>query len=502
MVPMASARLLRALMLGLGPALGGCASPGSEVHLAPFYSRHGTALGTVDTELAGGMVHHVAAPDGTTQTKALRPIFSWHAEEHGHWRSYLLPPLGYSYGRWGEVLSLLVPVYIYRDKDRADGSREQRLISLPGLMLRRNSERGLSLGWFPFVGKLDQFLTYEDVFFFLWPLYVSARAGERRSHNLLWPLIGWTRGGGEDSLRVLPFFARARLEGRYDRLSVLWPFFQYHRNHLGGGGEEPQTTLWFFPFYGKVTRGTYRADSVLWPFFAWARDPRGDFRAFDGPWPLVRFQSGGVNTDVVRRRIWPFFGYFESDGLESTSYLWPFIHVRRERYRASERDSLYVLPFWQSWDRTDLSDGRTSAWRKLWPLYVYERDGAASWGAFPELDPLWRNMRMTYHYAWMWRLWTWERDPERGLARDRSWLNLVRREDSPGESRRSLSFLWAGRSYRDGAGARVRETSLLMGLLRWRRTEGSGLDILLPAFPGPGWPVERAPAAPPEVREP
>ena len=74
------------------------------------------------------------------------------------------------------------------------------------------------------------------------------------------------------------------------------------------------------------------------------------------------------------------------------------------------------------------------------------------------------------------------------MRRDRSWLGLYKRERGPEEERRSLAGLWSSRRYRGEEGS-VKETSLLFGLLRWRVTEGSGFDMLRPAFPGPGWPA-------------
>jgi hypothetical protein len=38
----------------------------------------------------------------------------------------------------------------------------------------------------------------------------------------------------------------------------------------------------------------------------------------------------------------------------------------------------------------------------------------------------------------------------------------------------------------------VRETSLLFGLLRWRSRGSDSLEWMLPALPGPGWPLERS----------
>ena len=490
-------RSARAFVLGAGIACGlagGCAAPGSEIHLAPFYSVHSTAYGTTEYEALGGLVHRVEdRATGTPLISSVRPFWSWRNEGGGDWHADVLAPFGIARRRHGEFLSYVIPLYIVRNGDKIDGTRETRWISLPGIMVRNNTERGVSLGWFPFIGKLERFLTYQNVFFFLWPLYVTAESDGRHSTHFLWPIVGWTTGGGERSFHVFPLYAHSTREGRYDRYTVLWPLWHYQRNHLGGGQEEPETTWMLWPLYGRTTRGTYRAHTTLWPFFGYASDPRGDFWALDAPWPLVRFQRGGQNTSVVERsRVWPFFGYLEADLLVYRTYLWPLIHQREERYADSSRDSLFAFPFWQSWDRTEHATGRTSAWRKLWPLYQWERDGELTRGSFPSLDPFARNRLITYNYGWLWRVWEWEREP--GIERRRAWLDLYRSEADAGETRRSLSFLWSRRDYADQAGADTSETSLLFGLLRWRRNERDGFDMLSPAFPGPGWPAERAPA--------
>jgi hypothetical protein len=485
------------LAAALLAASAGCAAPGSEIHLAPFYSRHSTAHGTRETEALGGFMHSVYDIETDTLLGAsVRPFYGWRNEGGGEWHADILVPLGMAQRRDGEVRSWVIPFYFYRNGMNVDGTVESRLAMLPGFLFRNNSERGFRFGWFPFYGRLDWFLTYRDITFVLWPLYISAWSGERHATYIIWPLIGWTRGGGERSFRILPFYSHATLVDRYDRTAILWPFFQYQRNDLGGGGEEPETVYWIWPLYGLSVRGTYRAHTVLWPFFGYASDPRGDYRAFDAPWPFVRFESGGLNTPVVsRKRIWPFFGYVEADQEVYRTYLWPLVHRRSEWYVDSTRESLYVLPFWQSIDRVERTTGRKNAWRKVWPLYQWERDGDVVRGSFPSLDPFTKNHLITYYYGWTWRLWAWERDPVTGLERGRFWLDLYRHEGDDGEDRRSLPFLWSRRSYLDSEGRAVRETSLLLGLLRWRKIEGSGFDMLSPAFPGPGWPEARVAAA-------
>ena len=166
--------------------------------------------------------------------------------------------------------------------------------------------------------------------------------------------------------------------------------------------------------------------------------------------------------------------------------------MREERYRNSSRDAFHILPFWRSWDRVDHETGQEDSWRKLWPLYQEEVRGEISQGNVPTLDPMWRNELLQFHYGWLWRIWQWRSGPD--LERTRGLWGLWRREKDAGEDRRSLTMVWSDRRYRDSEERAVSETSLLLGLLRWRKTEGVGFEMLRPAFPGPGWPSERVPA--------
>jgi hypothetical protein len=203
----------------------------------------------------------------------------------------------------------------------------------------------------------------------------------------------------------------------------------------------------------------------------------------------VRIQRPG-STDLARRtRFWPLYSSYEGNGLRSRYWLWPIFNARSEDYVDVQKRSFYALPFWQSFTRHDAALG-ASRWTKLWPLfqdYAAERERRS---AFPALNPLWRTPLIDEHYAWMYELYSYERRDRE--IKTRGWLGLYRRERDADEDRASFAGLWARRRY-SVAGARVRETSLLLGLLRWRTTAGDSLEWLPPALPGPGWPLSRVP---------
>ena len=476
------AGVLRRLALASAAWLASCAASGSDVHLAPFYTRLATADGGTLVEVAGGLYRQHRRDEGDfLQWRTLAPLYGITRERDGDYTADHPFLLGRTRHRAGETTSFVVPLYLAWSRDTAAGQRSF-FLGLPGI-LRQETPQATHWGWFPFYGRFEDFLTFDEARFVLWPLYVSNERAGRASKHFLWPLFGWTTGGGEQSFHLFPFYGRATWEGRYERSYWLWPFFHRHRNHLGGGDEAPEDVWMFFPFFGKTERGTYAAWTGLWPFFGYSRDTESGFWALDFPWPLVRLQRGPDETR--RTRFWPLYSQLESEGLETTSWLWPLVTKSHETNSTAERDAFTFAPLWQQWDRTDLVTGETSAWRKLWPLFRWEREGDWRSGALLELDPFFRNQLVPRHLTSFFRLYEWEEEPR--YRRERAFLGLYRRERGRGEERRSFSGLWARRSYTlDGEPAR--ETSLLFGLLRWRVTPAGGFDMLPPAFPGPGWP--------------
>jgi len=466
-------------------ALGACVAAGGDVHLAPLYTRISTADGGTLVEAAGGLYRQHVRDDGFLEWRTLAPLYGIDRNREGGYTAEHPFLLGRTrVDDRGKGFSYVVPLYVNWFRPEPEGTTRRFLMALPGFFFQK--EHGETHGgWFPFYGHFEDFLTFDDARFVLWPLYTRADRAERVSKHFLWPFFGTTRGGGEESWHLFPLFGRAQWEGRYDRTYLLWPFFHWQENHLGGGEEVPEKAWWFFPFFGKKQRGTYEAWTVLWPFFGYARDTRSGFWALDCPWFLVRIQRG-PEPETKRTRFWPIWSRLETKELVATNWLWPFIHLRHEDDSLLERDSATVVPIWQTWDARSKQTGETSKWRKLWPLYRYHRDADWRAGALLDLDPFWRNDIWPRHVTSFFRLYEWEEDDD--FRRERALLGLYRRERGRGEDRRSIAGLWARRRYEGESGATVRETSLLFGLVRWRVTEGEGFDMLRPAFPGPGWP--------------
>jgi len=481
-MPRVGAGILGRLALVPAAVLASCAASGSDVHLAPLYSRLATADGGTVVEIAGGLYRQHRRDDGDfLQWRSLAVLYGITRERNGDYIADHPFLFGRTRHRGDETTSFVVPLYLGWTRDTAEGERSL-LLTLPGI-LRQETPEATHWGWFPFYGRFEDLLTFDDARFVLWPLYVYADRSGRESHHFLWPFFGWTTGSGEKSFHLFPLYGRSTWEGRYERSYWLWPFFHRHRNHLAGDGEVPEDVWMFFPFLGRTRRGTYTAWTGLWPFLGFARDSESGFWALDFPWPLVRLQRGPDETR--RTRFWPLYSHLESEGLDTTSWLWPIVTKSRETSTTTERETFTVAPLWQRWDMRDLQTGESSSWRKAWPLFQHERAGEWRSGTLLELDPFFRNQLVPRLLTSFFRLYEWEEEPR--YRRERALFGLYRRELGRGEDRRSLAGLWARRTYTlDGAEAH--ETSLLFGLLRWRVTPAGGFVMRLPAFPGPGWP--------------
>lgn len=479
-------RLALGLLAGLAP---GCAAPGSELHLEPLYARIHTADGGTSNEALGGLFRdRRGAEDDFLEWRTIAPFWGVDRRRNGDWVAHHPWPLGWTSKRGEDRFSRLLPFYLWWSRPDADGVPGWKLFSLPGLLMEGGDD-GFKFGWFPFFGQLRDFLTYDRLLFVMWPLFVYSERAGRISYNVPWPILGWTYGNGERSHHLWPLYMKASIEGTYDRLSLLWPLFHFQKNYVAGDTERPETTWMLFPLVGRKTRESYHSTTLLWPLFGYARDRESDFWALDAPFPLVRFQR---SPDVHRSRVWPLFSYVDADDLRTLSFLWPLIQIRHEDGPGYVRDSTYVVPVWASATRRDAETGQVDRWRKLWPLFEYETDGAWRHGIVPQVNPLRRAPLLHRFLTRPLHLWEWEQEGE--MRRERAWLGLYRREKGRGEDRRSLTFLWSRRKY-SAEGADIKETSLLFGLLRWRTGDG-GFRLLRPAFPGPGWPEPAGSHAP------
>lgn len=507
------ARRVLARVSVLAWALAGvsCAASDTERNLAPLFSSYSSAEGNAEVEALGGMV--VTSRDIETGERvywAVRPLVSNRYFEDGDRFAWFLPPLGFTKddAQTGARVTQVLPIMRYEGRPVSSGFYQWSLLVLPGIYWASRDDGNIQRAFFPFFGVVEHFLSLDRGTFLLFPLWLRTERYGRITDHVLWPFFSVSRGTGGPAWRAWPLVGHNHWRGRYSRWFTAWPIFHLQRNGLQYSEDQQQTSWMVWPLIGRSRRGPARQTTVLWPFFGRTTDPETGFWAWDGPWPLVRFQGGDPDR-ATRQRVWPFYSRYEGDGLVSRWYAWPIVNQRHETYPNGTKSSLNVFPFWRSYerlhaplylagevvedpDRPPVERPGVERWRKLWPLGKATTAPGVSDLHVIDLNPFQEVNFVDEHYAWLWELYSRRRVDER--VRSRSWLGLWRREKDADEDRRSLSGIWAARDY-VRAGKRASERSWLFGLIRYRTVEGGGFRFLAPRLPGPGWPIARTPTS-------
>lgn len=482
------------LLLGL-LGTSACVASGDDLHLAPIYSSISRAGGGREIEAIAGAVRiRRPAPGAEVNEWALRPFISKEIYGDEDSLTRFIVPLGHHRKHPDESVTQLLPLFRYDHRTLEDGKTEWQFFALPGIFWAKRQDGRVVRAVFPFGGVIEDFFTYDRITFALFPLFAKTTRGEMNSWHFLFPIFNWRRGPGGSGTRFFPFWGHSERDDSWSRSFALWPIIHWHRNNLDQPEAEQETQWMVFPLLGRTRRGTFRSTSVLWPFFGYSRDEATGFWAWDGPWPLVRWHGGGDNPpSEIRRRLWPFWSHYRGDGLDSRWYGFPFFNLRTHEYPDEIEKASYLVPIWQRWRRWNKADPTgdpIASFHKIWPLYQRSfRDGKRR-KAIPALNPLWFTPVLDDHYAWIWELYTTE--DEGPIHRERSWGGIYKRELDLAEDRRYVTGIWSWRTYQD-EGARVEETSLLFGLIRFRSHATDGLEWLAPALPGPGFPAHRAP---------
>ncbi len=481
-------------LLLLGTSFG-CAIAGTDKNLAPLYARYSTADGRDEIEAAGGSILiRRKGYRGPLESWALRPFLDHTVTGPRSFERWYLYPFGLQRTTPTESVGQLLPIFRYHERYDGNKTTESSLISIIGIYWAHFPDGSSVRSWFPFFGRLENTFTFDQLNFLLFPLFArSERAGQTNLH-FLFPIFQFGYGKYGRDWRVWPVVGRKKLDGLHDRWFFLWPVFQYHRNNLKAPESAHETKWMIFPLFGRTHVGEFDSWTVLWPFFGYSRDKKSGFWAWDGPWPLIRVQRPGKSGNAERTRFWPFYSRYEANGTRQTQFLWPLGRVASDTYNEESEDEYKVhrssfIPFWQSWRKKEL-DGTSSGLKRLWPLYAHSWERDVHRRSYPGLLLPWYFPEFNKRWSWIWDVYSRTNHAE--TLRERSWLGLYRREKDKDEDRQYLSVLWARRKY-TLRGERVRETSLLFGLLRWRSSESAGFELLPPGLPGPGWPRERVP---------
>ncbi len=287
------------------------------------------------------------------------------------------------------------------DTYHADTKKDSDLLLAPLFYWGRgDSEKERYFSIFPFFGTIKNKLSYSEINFVLFPLYVNWSHREYKAHGLLWPLVMWGGSSVRSDLRIFPFYSSKVHEGQYARRSILWPLIQWGREGLDR--REPRGYYYFWPFYARKysDAGNLSVHAVLpffllpiiagpadvgtklvatlfsfMPFASWGRDDRTNARNVNAFWFLYQYERND-NPYVRKLMIFPFWGTYRFADKEADFYGPFYVKLRTHSLIfESETDVVAaIVPFYWKTERFYLQDWRRSYFLKMWPFFQYVKD--------------------------------------------------------------------------------------------------------------------------------
>lgn len=466
-------------------AFASCASPGSEIHLAPFFSRH-TVPGLDRAEAFGGILRAERRAEGVSDY-AISPIWRQVTQPDGSSTTDFLFPFGKVIDDPDDErhLARFFPLFFHRSERRADGEIDTDWAFLLPLFWGGSSTDGEDyFAFFPLIGKLKNFLTFEEVRFFLFPLWMRTKARSGRTDHLLWPIFGRSTGANR-GWRFWPFFSTLEREGRWKKRTAFWPLF--HWGESGLDTENPRKGWLALFLGGHVEQGAFQSWTLFWPLLGWSSNQATGYRSYE-IWPLVKIVRGGTGKGepASLTRVWPLYSRYRSDEIEQTVLLWPFVWFRDDRHAGMERESFYLVPFLRAANtRREGVEGEESV-HQFWPLWHrrVRPDGSVD-SSFLSLDLALQSDAVSANLGFLYEVWATRQEGIDAPRRDRMLLDLYSRASAADHTRWSLPVLGGCWTEPDGR----HHWSLLAGLLRFGHGGDRGFLLETPAFPGPGWPA-------------
>lgn len=419
----------------------------------------------------GPLVEWQTAPDGR-RFFALRPFYSCSGDpSRERTERHFLWPVADS-KRMGNDLVWRCLVAYGHDFDTSDPGARYRFWFLPFLFWGRDAGGRGYFAVFPLGGTIREFLTQDEIFFALFPLYGSSTVNGHTTHALLWPLIARTRTDKTYRFRFLPFYSRTSLPDVESR-SYLWPLWS--ASEYNAPGKSGRGYL-LFPLFGRVKREDQSTWMFLPPLFRFSKSARLNEANF--PWPVFRTASGKEDKFF----FWPIWGYKNINNESSSFLLWPIVTTKRVQSGNRLTRKLKILPivFHRSVTRTR---GQGAAATNevierdfhLWPLTGYTRIGDDATFRMLDLWPL-HNKPIDRNWAPLWTLYSRHRLGD-AIEDDFLW-GLYYHARKPDVFRRFNIFpLVAWQSSTDNGGSV--EWSILKGLFgRSRRGDRSSYRML------------------------
>ncbi|MCX7997811.1 MAG: hypothetical protein N3A69_02515 [Leptospiraceae bacterium] len=270
---------------------------------------------------------------------------------------------------------------------------------------RGSTEKDEYFSIFPFFGKWKSKLSWSEINFFLFPLYIDWSHKEFEAKSILWPFTLYGKSDVRREYRFLPFFSHKSHTGKFEHNSFLWPFISWGRDNLDKKEPSSYAFVWFVYAYKKSYYENMKSFSFMpilgtWSLFSYGYDKRSAEKDFT--FLFFLFQYGYSNDKDFRKLIvFPFYGYSYYANKE-LKFITPFyITMRADTYH-EKTNFYYLVPFFIYSNRFFPKEEREDFYIKIWPFYRFHKDteGNLEWNTFSLFpirsttfekiwDPLW-----------------------------------------------------------------------------------------------------------------
>lgn len=331
--------------------------------------------------------------------RALGPLFEYSRSEEPKRKLLALRPL-FSEEDIGGLYSfdILWPFFVYREnnfekywrlfffysgKNKGETAGQEGEKPHTGLIpfLLYGIDEGGEFYWalFPFYGEARNFISYDSIYFIVFPIYFKTKKGQISGEAYFWPIWNYDESPSFKKFRFFPFYAYHERYGSFRRASYIWPFYhyaEYYNPKASGKG-------WLlFPFYGQNSFKDLKSWSVLWPFFSVYRREK-DEESEDGfgwnmPWPFIQYRRN-VDRDEKNEKwrfyLWPLIGRSERRDSDYQFVLWPFISTLYTKGDQGNVEWVWILPFYWSKHAKDKDMREIELYRNFYPFVSYLEKG-------------------------------------------------------------------------------------------------------------------------------
>ena len=265
-----------------------------------------------------------------------------------------------------------------------DTGRDSDLLIAPLISVGKGDEGEEDyFGVFPIYGKIKDLFGYDEISYFLFPIYSGWSYKDYKAHSLLWPLTVYGKSKTRTKHRILPLYSYNKKENKYKRASFLWPLFQWGSEGLDK--KEPRHYFLSFPLFGykwsdqdNLLAWTFLWLPILGGFASYGRDNVKKEVDYSFLYVLFRHHRS-ENPGIRRTLIFPFYSYYRYGQLDSEyePYYKEDISIAllfansRTYSSIVDTDYHYFMPFYWNMKRYYHKEREEESYLKIWPFFQY-----------------------------------------------------------------------------------------------------------------------------------